>query len=112
MTPFQKLLGHFGLTGAPFGRDVPAGGLFRHKTFVESLDRLLFAIEGRLPAILSAPPGIGKSILLGSIREELGKTDARFVYTPLAACNPFGGCGSHRDHATARTGFRSGASVS
>jgi hypothetical protein len=37
MTPFQKLLGHFGLSAAPFGRDVSADGLYRHKTFASNL---------------------------------------------------------------------------
>lgn len=90
MTTLKNLLGHFGLTAPPFDRDVPPSGLYRHPSFVESFERLLFAIDGRSPAIISAPPGTGKSILLGAVREEVAKSDARFVYTPLASCNPFG----------------------
>lgn len=90
MTTLRQLCDHFGLSASPFDRDVPEAGLLRHKSFVESLERLLFAVEARAPALLTAIPGTGKSVLLGAVRDAMARTDARFVYTPLAACNPFG----------------------
>lgn len=90
MTPLTKLLDHFSFSAAPFGREVAPEALLRHKSFLESLERLLFAIESSTPALLCAPPGTGKSVLLAAVREELARSEARFVYTPLASCNPFG----------------------
>jgi type II secretory pathway predicted ATPase ExeA len=89
-TPLQKLCDHFTLSAPPFSRDVPPDGLYRHKTFTESLERLLFAVDARSPALLSAPPGTGKSILLDAVRQAVDKSDGHFVYTALTSCGPFG----------------------
>lgn len=94
MATLTKVLSHFGLSAHPFERNVPSEGLYRHPSFVESLGRLAFAVEGRSPALLTAPPGTGKSILLEALRGSLlGSVETRFVYTALASCGPFGWVG-------------------
>lgn len=90
MTTLDTLLHHFGFTAVPFDRAVPADGLLRHTSFGEALERLRFAVDLRGPALLVAPPGTGKSVLLETLCAELVPRDVRVVTTALTACGPFG----------------------
>jgi type II secretory pathway predicted ATPase ExeA len=89
-TTLDKLLHHFGLTALPFDRAVPPEGLLRHASFTEALERLRFAVDSRGPALLVAPPGTGKSVLLDTLSRTLAATDARVIATALTSCGPFG----------------------
>ena len=90
MTTLDKLLHHFGLTALPFDRAVPPEGLLHHTSFTEALERLSFAVDSRGPALLVAPPGIGKSILLDTLCASRPASDIRVIATALSACGPFG----------------------
>jgi type II secretory pathway predicted ATPase ExeA len=90
MTTVDKLLHHFGLTALPFDRAVPPEGLLHHASFTEALDRLRFAIDSRGPALLVAPPGTGKSVLLDTLCAGVPASTGRVVATALTACAPFG----------------------
>lgn len=90
MNTMEKLLHHFGLTQLPFDRAVPPEGLLRHPSFVEALERLRFAVDARGPALLVAPPGVGKSVLLDALCAELPASEVRVIATALTACGPFG----------------------
>ena len=90
MTTLDTLLHHFGLTAVPFDRAVPPEGLLRHPSFGEALERLRFAVDLRGPALLVAPPGTGKSVLLEALCTELSTSDVRVIATQLTACGPFG----------------------
>ena len=90
MTTLDTLLHHFGLTAVPFDRAVPPEGLLRHPSFGEALERLRFAVDLRGPALLVAPPGTGKSVLLEALCAELSTSDVRVIATQLTACGPFG----------------------
>ena len=86
----DNLLRHFGLTALPFARGVPAAGILRHKSFVESLERLALAAESQTAMLLTAEPGLGKSTLIGTFADGFDKTKTRVVYTALCSCGPFG----------------------
>jgi len=90
MTTLDKLLHHFGLTALPFDRAVPPEGLLRHASFAEALERLRFAVDSRGPALLVAPPGTGKSVLLEALCSALPTASARVIATALTSCGPFG----------------------
>jgi type II secretory pathway predicted ATPase ExeA len=90
MTTVDKLLHHFGLTALPFDRAVPPEGLLYHASFAEALERLRFAVDMRGPALLVAPPGTGKSIVLNTLCTSLPPSDLRVIATALSACGPFG----------------------
>jgi type II secretory pathway predicted ATPase ExeA len=90
MTTVDKLLHHFGLTTLPFERAVPSEGLLYHASFAEALERLRFAVDTRGPALLVAPPGTGKSIVLNALCASLPPSDLRVIATALSACGPFG----------------------
>lgn len=86
----KALLNHFGFSAHPFTRGVPDGALLLHRSFTEALGRLRLSLESRTAAILTAEPGLGKSILLGALSDELDQETSRVVYTPLSSCGPFG----------------------
>lgn len=90
MTTLDKLLHHFSLTAVPFDRAVPPEGLLRHASFAEALERLRFAVDSRGPALLVAPPGTGKSVLLDALCRALPAATTRVTATALTSCNPFG----------------------
>jgi type II secretory pathway predicted ATPase ExeA len=90
MTTVDKLLHHFGLTALPFDRAVPPEGLLPHASFAETLERLRFAIDTRGPALLVAPPGTGKSVLLNTLCASVPPNDLRVIATALSSCGPFG----------------------
>lgn len=89
-TTVDKLLHHFGLTALPFDRAVPPEGVLRHASFTEALDRLRFAVDSRGPALLVAPPGTGKSLVLDTLCGDLASSTLRVIATALTACGPFG----------------------
>jgi len=86
----KALLTHFGFHSNPFSRPVPDGALLLHRSFSEAMERLRMAIESRTPALITADPGLGKSILLGALSDEIDPEQSRVVYTPLSSCGPFG----------------------
>ncbi|MGH7312743.1 MAG: ExeA family protein [Candidatus Rokuibacteriota bacterium] len=90
MTTVDKLLQQFGLTALPFDRAVPPEGLLHHASFAEALERLRFAVDTRGPALLVAPPGTGKSVLLNTLCASWLPSDLRVIATALSACGPFG----------------------
>jgi type II secretory pathway predicted ATPase ExeA len=90
MTTVDQLLQHFGLTALPFDRAVPPEGVFPHASFAEALERLHFAIDTRGPALLVAPPGTGKSVLLSTLCPSGPPSDLRVIATALSSCGPFG----------------------
>lgn len=88
----------FGFSHPPFARGAPSTAILHHRSFEEALARLRLAIESKTPAVLTAEPGLGKSTLVAVLHESLDPDKVRLVYTPLAACRPFGLIGQLAAH--------------
>jgi type II secretory pathway predicted ATPase ExeA len=86
----KNLCRHFSLHSSPFERAVSETALLRHKSFAEAHSRLLFGLESKTPAVLTAEPGLGKSTLLAVLDASLDKGKTRLVYCALSSCRPFG----------------------
>lgn len=71
---------HFGMSIAPFERDMASDMLYECNIFSEALARLLFACQRRTMAIITGEVGAGKSTLLRMLRDRLDPNHYFFVY--------------------------------
>jgi len=76
----NKVYSRFGLTKAPFTKDVPVDELFEHAGTERALRRLKAALEARASAVLTGEPGTGKTFVLRALEEELPAGRFRFTY--------------------------------
>src|SRR5436309_12086802 len=65
------LRSHFGLTATPFTREIAISERWSAPLFDEPLEDLRRTIEQRMSAVLLAPSGTGKTLLLRALREQL-----------------------------------------
>jgi len=86
----NPLLGHYGLSHAPFARATPPEALVRHRGFEEARKRLAFTVELDAIATLVSEPGCGKSLLLGELADELQRSGWAVHYLAHTTCGPFG----------------------
>lgn len=62
---------HFGLTTVPFTREISTEERWSAPLFAEPLAALLATVEARMSAVLIAPSGSGKTVLLRTLRSAL-----------------------------------------
>jgi len=65
------LRSHFGFTSTPFTREIPVRDRWTSPIFDEPLTALLATIEHRMSAVLVAPSGTGKTMLLRTLCDHL-----------------------------------------
>jgi type II secretory pathway predicted ATPase ExeA len=83
----NKLLSTYGLTRAPFSKDIPAAELLRTEAFEAALEALKAAIEGQTSALVTGDSGSGKTALIRVLEEELPQGRYRFHYTANSSVN-------------------------
>ncbi|MCI7806797.1 MAG: hypothetical protein MR563_06625, partial [Spirochaetales bacterium] len=59
------------MSRTPFSKDIETDSLMRSENFNEALSRLKYAVQNNRFAILTAPPGCGKSTVVRTLRHEL-----------------------------------------
>jgi len=83
----NKLLSTYGLTRAPFSKDIPPAEMFRTEQFEEALQAIKAAIEGQTSAVVTGDSGSGKTCLIRALEEDLPPGRYRLHYTPNATVN-------------------------
>lgn len=68
------MIDHFDFRGRPFTKEIPAKETYRAKFLDDEVDSVIEAISMRMSALIVAPPGQGKTVLLRCIRERLPET--------------------------------------
>lgn len=86
----NPLLTHFGLRRAPFARTTPKEAVLDHPGWTEARKRLRFAVDLDGIATLTSDPGMGKSLLLGLLADELQQDGWSVQYVAHATTGPFG----------------------
>lgn len=81
-----ELRSFFGLKSLPFTKDLQAHRLFRSAAFEEALDRLRYLTDRRGIGAVFGAPGTGKSTLLRSFLDSLGKASYSVAYVPHTTC--------------------------
>lgn len=81
----KDLRAHFGLTTVPFTREIAVGDRWSTPLFDEPLAALLGTVEQRMSAVLLAPSGTGKTVLLRTLRSFLPEARYRVHYVKLTA---------------------------
>ncbi len=79
------LRAHFGFHTTPFTREIPIDQRWRAELFVEPLTALQNTVEQRMSAVLMAPSGTGKTVLLRSLRSSLPEARYRVHYVKLTS---------------------------
>lgn len=81
-------MGFYGMSAEPFGKGIPVQGLWRSPQHDEALARLEYAARNRRFAVLTAPPGCGKSTALRALSELLPASEFRFIYVSESNLTP------------------------
>jgi general secretion pathway protein A len=81
----KDLRAHFGLTTIPFTREIAVSDRWSTPLFDEPLAALLTTVEARMSAVLLAPSGTGKTVLLRTLRSLLPEARYRVHYTKMTA---------------------------
>jgi len=76
---------HFGFHETPFTREIQIQHRWRAEIFDEALQALHTTVERRMSAVLMAPSGTGKTLLLRSLRSLLPEARYRVHYVKLTA---------------------------
>jgi len=79
------LRAHFGLTTLPFTCEIPVADRWASPLFDEPLQALLHTVEQRMSAVLLAPSGTGKTLLLRTLRSLLPEARYRVHYVKLTS---------------------------
>jgi type II secretory pathway predicted ATPase ExeA len=80
----QQIKAAFGLSRLPFAKE--GLDIFEHDRFDSALESLTYLAQRAGIGSLTAPPGCGKSVLLGTFLESLSKTAYRTVYLAHTTC--------------------------
>jgi len=86
----SQLLNFFHLNHHPFARLTTEKALHRHQGFEEAFKRLLFTIELDAIAALIAESGCGKSLLLGTLADQLQTQGWQIHYFAHSTASAFG----------------------
>ena len=73
-------LAHFGLSQAPFGKDIPDADLWLPPSKQDLVDQLQDAVTARESLLLYGEPGVGKTCVLRALRHRLGSHSFRLTY--------------------------------
>jgi type II secretory pathway predicted ATPase ExeA len=79
---------HYGFSSMPFGRDMPAGLLYKGNDADELVGRLKYAAGRRLFALVTGDSGTGKTTLLRRFCEETKDTSLRALYVADSKLTP------------------------
>lgn len=78
MTP--TWLAHFGLTEAPFSKEIADSDLWLPSSKLSLVDGLIEALSERASVLLVGEPGVGKTCVLRALRQRLPKAGFRLTY--------------------------------
>jgi type II secretory pathway predicted ATPase ExeA len=73
-------LTHFGLTAAPFSKELPDADLWLPPSKQTTVDALCDAVTERASVVLVGEPGVGKTCVLRAVRHRLASHDLRLTY--------------------------------
>ena len=76
----SRWLAHFGLTEAPFTKDIADAELWVPAARAAAIERLVDACKDRGHAVLAGEPGVGKTCVLRALRHRLPEADFRLTY--------------------------------
>ena len=79
------LRAHFGFSTIPFTREIPIKDRWHSEIFDQPLTALRQTIEQRMSAVLLAPSGTGKTLLLRTLRAQLPQARFRVHYVKLTS---------------------------
>jgi len=79
------LRAHFGFSAVPFTREIPIKDRWHSEIFDQPLTALRHTIEQRMSAVLLAPSGTGKTLLLRTLRDQLPEARYRVHYVKLTS---------------------------
>lgn len=79
------LRAHFGFHTTPFTREIPVAERWSAELFDEPLKALQNTVEQRMSAVLMAPSGTGKTVLLRTLRSSLPEARYRVHYVKLTS---------------------------
>jgi len=78
----------YGLTRTPFSRAIPTDKLYRGNDSDELIERLKWAAEGQLFAVMTGDSGTGKTTTLRRFRDELQNSRYRVLYVSDSKMTP------------------------
>lgn len=78
----------YGLEQTPFSRAIPTGKLYRGNDGDELIERLKWAAQGQLFAIMIGDSGTGKTTILRRLHDELQNTRFRVLYVSDSKMTP------------------------
>jgi type II secretory pathway predicted ATPase ExeA len=79
------LRAHFGLSAVPFTREISIKDRWHSEIFDQPLTALRQTIEQRMSAVVLAPSGTGKTLLLRTLRAQLPEARFRVHYVKLTS---------------------------
>jgi len=79
------LRAHFGFSAVPFTREIPIKDRWHSEIFDQPLTALRQTIEQRMSAVVLAPSGTGKTLLLRTLRAQLPEARFRVHYVKLTS---------------------------
>lgn len=79
------LRAHFGFHTTPFTREIPVAQRWASEIFDGPLNALQNTVEQRMSAVLMAPSGTGKTVLLRTLRSALPEARYRVHYVKLTS---------------------------
>ena len=71
---------HFGLTTAPFTKEIADDDLWLPSSKVAMVDTLVDALGARQSVLLTGEPGVGKTCVLRALRRRLPEAGFRLTY--------------------------------
>jgi len=71
---------HFGLTGAPFSKEIADDDLWLPPSKVSIVDQLVEGLSARQSMLLTGEPGVGKTCVLRALRRRLPEANFRLTY--------------------------------
>lgn len=74
------MIDHFGFRSLPFTREIATRDCLSFGFLREQEDALVAAAERRMSALIVAPPGLGKSVVLRRVRDRLSETRYQVCY--------------------------------
>ena len=73
-------LAHFGLTSAPFTKEIDDADLWLPPSKTTIVDELVEALDARQSVLLTGEPGVGKTCVLRALRRRLPEAGFRLTY--------------------------------
>lgn len=78
----ENVQSYFGLTRAPFGRQIAPGALHRHRAQQEAIARISYCITQRGLGVLTGEVGAGKTVAARAAVADLDRSRHTIIYLP------------------------------